>query len=86
MNDKTAQIMREFEQIVRSKNKSIIWLAYQQGNVFEKFKENAKFIKMVRQLSYGKSTITFKINIVRLINKHPKVKNSSLSLIFLKIF
>ena len=86
-SDETVQIIREFEQIIRSKNKNIIWLAYQQGKVFEKFKENAKVIEMVRQLGYSKSTITFKINIVKLINQYPKVKNSSLSLIFfLKIF
>ena len=64
-----------------SSSSSSSWLAYQQGKIFEKFKENAKPIGMVRQLNYSKSTITFKINIVKLINKHPKVKNSSLSLI-----
>ena len=83
-SDETVQIIREFEQIIRSKNKNIIWLAYQQGKVFEKFKENAKVIEMVRQLGYSKSTITFKINIVKLINQYPKVKNSFLSLIFFK--
>ena len=59
-------------------------MAYEQGKVFEKFKENAKFIEMIRQFGYSKSTIIFKINIVKLINKHPKIKNSSLSLNFLK--
>ena len=41
---------------------------------------------MVRQLGYNKSTIIFKINIVKLINKHAKIKNSSLSLNFLKYY
>ena len=35
---------------------------------------------MVKQFGVSKSTITFKIKIVKLINKYPKVKNSSLSL------
>ena len=39
---------------------------------------------MVKQFGYSKSTIIFKINTVKLINKYPKVKNSSLSLNFLK--
>ena len=39
---------------------------------------------MVKQFGYSKSTITFKINTVKLINKYPKVKNSSLYLNFLK--
>ena len=66
------------------KNRNIIWLAYQQGKVFEKFKENAKFIKMLKQFGISKFTIIFKINMVQLINKQPKIKNSSLSSDFLE--
>ena len=66
------------------KHRNIIWLAYQQGKVFEKFKENAKFIKMLKQFGISKFTIIFKINMVQLINKQPKIKNSSLSLDFLE--
>ena len=66
------------------KNRNIIWLAYQQGKVFEKFKENTKFIKMLKQFGISKFTIIFKINMVQLINKQPKIKNSSLSLDFLE--
>ena len=62
-NDEAAKIIREFEQI--------IWLAYQQNKVFEKFKENAKFIEMVKQFGCSELTIIFKITIVKLINKHP---------------
>ena len=39
---------------------------------------------MVKQFGVSKSTIIFKINIVKLIDKHPKIKISSLSLHFLK--
>ena len=40
---------------------------------------------MITEFSLYKSTISFKIAIlVRLINKYPKMKNSSLSLYFLK--
>ena len=66
------------------KNRNIIWLAYQQSKVFEKFKENAKFIKMLKQFGISKFTIIFKMNMVQLINKQPKIKNSSLSLDFLE--
>ena len=68
-----------------SSNSSIrVWLAYKQGKVFKKFKENRKFIEMVKQFGVSKSTIIFKINIVKLINKHHKIRNSSHSLHFLK--
>ena len=39
---------------------------------------------MVRQFGCSKSTIIFEIKILKLINKHPKVKNSSVSLNFFK--
>ena len=61
-------------------------MAYQQGKVFQKFEENAKLFEMVRQFGYSKSTIIFKINIVKLINKHSKIMNSSFSLNFFKNF
>ena len=39
---------------------------------------------MAQQFGVNKSTIIFKINIVKFIDKHPKIKKSSLSLHFLK--
>ena len=59
-------------------------MAHQQGKVLEKCKENTKFIEMVKRFRYRKSTITFKTNIVKLINKQPKIKTYSLSLNLLK--
>ena len=72
-----AAVIREFEEIIKSKKKHR--LVYQQGKIFEKLKQNAKFIEMVKQFRVSKSTITFKIKIVKLIDKHTKIKNSSLS-------
>ena len=77
-------VIREYKEIIKSKKRSIIWLAYQHRKVFQKFKENMKFIEMVKQFGVTKSTTIFKINIVKLIDKHPKIKNSSLSLHLLK--
>ena len=34
-SDEAAKIIREFEYIIKSKNRNIISLAYQQGKVFE---------------------------------------------------
>ena len=36
--------------------------AYQQGKVFENFKEREKFVYMAKNFGVGKSTIVFKIN------------------------
>ena len=70
-SDETVEIIHEYTQIIKSENKNIICLAYQQGKVFEKLKENSKIIEMVKQFGYCKPTITFKINIVRLYKEAP---------------
>ena len=35
---KVARVVQEMEKIVKRKTFSILWLAYQQGQIFEKFK------------------------------------------------
>ena len=40
--DEAEQIIHEFEKIIKSKKKNMLWLAYQQGKVFKKLKENLK--------------------------------------------
>ena len=43
-------------------------LAYQQG-ISRKFKENYKFISAVAEFKISKTTVNFKIDIVRFIDK-----------------
>ena len=56
----------------------MIWLVCQQGKVFLKFKGKEKFVKMVKDFGVSKLTIALKISTVKLIDKYPKLKNSSL--------
>ena len=72
------------EKIIRSKKSKMLWLAYQQREIFEKFKTNENFIDMIKKLGVSKSIILFKISIVKFVNKYPRMKKSSLSLHFLK--
>ena len=44
-------------------------VAFDQGKIFKRFKENEKFQEMVGKLKIHKSTITFKINVFKLIEK-----------------
>ena len=60
------------------------WLAYQQRQIFEKFKANENFKDMIKKLGISKSIILFKISTVKFVNKYPRMKKSSLSLHFLK--
>ena len=54
-------------------------VAFYQGKIFKSFKEKEKFKKMVEELNIHKSTIIFKINVFKLINKYPKLKRSSVT-------
>ena len=79
-----ANIIKEYEEILCAKRKGIIAVAFYQGKIFKRFKEKEKFIQMVGKLKIHKSAITFKINLFKLIEKHPKLLKSSVSLTFLK--
>ena len=52
--------------------------------MFKNFKDKEKFIKLVNEFKVHKSTIIFKINIFKLIEKYPKLMKSSIGLGFLK--
>ena len=62
-----------------SKNNILVW-AYQQRKLFQKFKSNNKFVSAVTEFGISKTTINFKIDIVKFIENYPKMKKSSISL------
>ena len=80
--EKAAEIIKQYEDIIKTKNKGIINVAYYQGQVFKRFKENEKFVKLVSELRIHKNTIIFKINVFKLCKKHPKLLKSSIGLGF----
>ena len=81
---KAAKIIKHYEDIIKTKKKGIISIAYYQGKVFKRFKEKEKFIKLVSQLGIHKNTIIFKINVFKLCKKYPKLLKSSIGLGFFK--
>ena len=68
INEDAAAVIREFKEIIKSKKRNIVYLAYQQGKVFIKFKENEKFSEMVKQFEISKSTIIIKTNTIKVID------------------
>ena len=82
--DEAVDVVSNMEKIIRSKKSNILWLAYQQGQMFEKIKANENFIDMIKKFGISKSTILFTISIVKFVNKYPIMKKSSLCLHFLK--
>ena len=82
--EKAAEIIKWYEDIIKTKNKGMINVAYHQGQIFKRFKEKEKFVKLVSELRIHKTTIIFRINIFNLCKKHPKLLKSSIGLGFFK--
>ena len=76
--------MEDYENIIRTKKKGIISIAYHQGKMLKKFKDKRKFIRLVNAFKVHKTTIIFKINIYKLCERQPKLLKSSIGLVFLK--
>ena len=73
--EEAAKIIKRYEDIIKTKNKGIINVAYHQGQVFKRFKEKEKFAKLVSELGFHKTTIIFKISVFKLCKKYPKLLN-----------
>ena len=78
--EEAAKIIKRYEDIIKTKNKGIINVAYHQGQVFKRFKEKEKFAKLVSELGIHKTTIIFRINVFKLCNKYPELLKSSIGL------
>ena len=64
--ENAAQVIQKYENIIKTKKKGIVSIAYHQGKVFNKFKHREKFVQMVSRLGIHKNTIIFKINVFKL--------------------
>ena len=82
--EKAVIIIEQYENIIKTKRKGIIDVAYHQGQVFKRFKEKEKFAKLVSELGIHKTTIICKINVFKLCKKYPKLLTSSIGLGFFK--
>ena len=70
-----AKVIHEFEEIIKNKKSDIVWLAYHQGKIFQKFRSKERLVNdMVTKYKVSKSTILFKIALCRLIDEYPKMK------------
>ena len=77
---KAAEIIKRYEDNIKTKKKGIINVAYHQGQILKRFKEKKMFVTLVSELGIQKTTITFKINVFKLCKKYPKLLKSSIGL------
>ena len=82
--EEAAEIIKQYEDVIKTKKKGIINVAYHQGQVFKICKEKENVFKLVSELRIHKTTIIFKINIFRLCEKYHKLLKSFIGLGFLK--
>ena len=83
-SEKAAEIIRLYEDIIKTKKKVIVKVAFHQGQIFKRFKEKEKFAKLHNELGIQQTTIIFKVNIFKLRKKYPKLVKSSIDLGFFK--
>ena len=69
---------------VKFSKSNILTLAYQQGNVFQIFKKDNKFVNAVTEFEKSKTTINSKRDIVNFIDEYPKMKKSCILLFYFK--
>ena len=78
------ELLKKIDKLTKLSKNNILALAYQQGKVFQKFKSNNKFVSAVTEFGISKTTISFKIDIIKFIENYPKMKKSCISPFYLK--
>ena len=82
--DDAAELIKKIDKITKMKTNNILMLAYHQGIIFQKDRENNKFISAVKAFNISKATINFKIGIIKFIDDYPKMRKSCISTHYLK--
>ena len=82
--ERAGEIVRRYDDIIKTKKNGIINVAYHQGQVFKKFKEKKKFTEIVAELVIHRNAIIFRISVFKLCQKYPKLLKSSIGLGFFK--
>ena len=78
------ELVKKLDKLTKCSKNNISVCAYQQGTVFQKFKMNNKFVSAVTEFGISKTTINFKIDIVKFMENYPKMKKYCISLFHLK--
>ena len=82
--DDAAELVKKIDKLIKCRKNNILTLAYQQGMIFKRFKENNKLDNAMTEFKISETTMNFKIDIVNFIDKYPKMPKSCISLFYLK--
>ena len=82
--DEAAELIKKMDKMIKIKKNNIFMIACRQGKIVTRFKTNNKFISAVSAFEISKTTINFKIGIVKVIDEYSKMQKSCISLSYLK--
>ena len=71
--DDAAELIGRIERIMKSKKNNILMLAYHQGLIFKKYKENNKFMSAITKFKIHKTIFNFKISIINFLKNNFRV-------------
>ena len=77
--DDAVELTKKMDKMINSNKSSVLIIAYEQGKIFNKFKTDNKFISAVSAFKIIKTTINFKIDILKFIDMYPKIQTSYIS-------
>ena len=82
--DDAVELFKKIEKMIKNKNNNILTLVYPQDTTFRKSKMNNMFTSAASEFKISKATINFKIDIVKFVDKYPKMRTSCISPFYLK--
>ena len=78
------ELVKKIDKLTKRCKNNILMLVYQQGKIFQKFKQNSTFVNAVTEFGISKAMINFKIDVVNFIHQYPGMRKSSISFFYLK--
>ena len=73
-------MVKEYEVVIRSRKKGTLKVPFKKGRILKHFKESKGFVKIIKKLRVIRSTVYFKINLLKILEKYLKLTKSLLSL------
>lgn len=73
-------MVKEYEVVIRSRKKGTLKIAFRKGRILKHFKESKGFVEIIKKLRVSRSTVYFKINLLKILEKYLKLTKSLLSL------
>ena len=77
-------VVKEDETIISPQQNGILNIVFGQGKIFKRFKNLERFVEMAKELGVSRPTVSFKLNLLKILKKYRYLKKTSLSLKFLQ--